>query len=136
MAEEYIAWKDDYLTGIRLVDDQHQHLVRLINGLAASVAAGKTAKALETTLPALASYIEHHFSTEENLMKRHGYPGATGHKGQHGEFAAKIAGWKTQGSDSDLVARQLLNYLKQWLLLHIVATDKATCAWLREKGAT
>ena len=36
------------------------------------------------------------------------------------KFTAKVDAWRKASADSDLSARQLLNYLKQWLTLHIV----------------
>ena len=70
----YLTWKDSYSVGIESIDNDHKKLIHLINNLQTSIDY-KTDKQFEKqTLDEVIDYTHYHFSREEELMKKHGYP--------------------------------------------------------------
>ena len=120
-----ITWDASLETGIGMIDEQHRMLVDLINKLDASVRTGSSSKAVELVLVDLKNYTIYHFSTEETLMVRGGYPGFEAHRDQHREFVEELEGFvidRLTGAPD--VARDVLEYLKGWLTTHIQISDQ------------
>jgi hemerythrin len=85
-----INWSDRYSVGISRIDEQHQRLVELINELHAAILVGDRRSALPKILDGLAGYAVSHFTTEETLMKKFGYPNYEQHKAEHDRLTAQI----------------------------------------------
>ncbi len=125
---ELIHWKDSFNTGFARVDLQHQELVNLINELYAQLQ-GKddTHQQLGSIFSKLSNYAADHFSMEETFMKEFAYEGYTAHKEEHTKFIEKITELKDKFLHGDSsVKTEVLNFLKDWLLTHIIGTDKIT----------
>src|SRR5450759_2482577 len=71
---ETFVWDRHFTTGLELVDQQHHHLVELINQLGESLIAGEVQKpgSLHTIFDQLAEYAQYHFAEEERLMQETG----------------------------------------------------------------
>jgi hemerythrin-like metal-binding protein len=117
-------------TGVRQIDLQHQELIALINELEAALAAGREAQALGEALPKLTAYILFHFGTEESLMKNSGIASEhfALHKQQHKSFAEHIGALRSHPDAATLPA--LIDYLKTWLVEHIMRSDRDLVATL------
>ena len=63
-------WNPCFVTGIATVDEQHRHLVDVINRFGELVMAesGATRPAVDTVFAELAEYARYHFAEEEVLM--------------------------------------------------------------------
>ena len=123
-----LLWNTDLVTGVRQIDLQHQELIELINELESAHESGQNDLALADVLPRLTSYALFHFGTEEGLMANVAVntPYALHHLGEHRLFAEKVTQMKAEsGENSEQSVAQLLDYLKTWLLEHIMKTDKA-----------
>jgi hemerythrin len=117
-----------------MVDDQHHHLVDVINQFGEMLMRpqGSTEQELEGVFDELARYAERHFREEEALMvssaldKRH----IDHHKQQHEQFLQDVthlhAGVAT-GKREDAI--NLRNFLTNWLAYHILGSDQLM-AWL------
>lgn len=131
-----ITWNETtYGVQNHLIDSQHQQLIALINELNEAMASRNgfeiTAKVLEKTL----EYTFYHFQEEEALMERSAYPEIVPHKAQHEAFRTKVYVLMRQNKESvGSVPRELLIYLRDWLLNHIVQTDKKLGKYLIEQG--
>ena len=127
-----LSWSSAMATGIRQIDLQHQELIELINALDRACGAGDAQAALSEALPRLAAYVLFHFGTEEELMRASGIASDhfALHKSQHQDFAERI---RAQGADSDAAARlpEFVEFLKAWLVEHIMGTDRKLVAVLR-----
>lgn len=78
-----IAWKQEYSVGNEAIDADHQGLFDLVRELAE---ADITDGLLNSILVRLENYAAGHFSREEALMEKMGYPGFEEHKKQHQAF--------------------------------------------------
>lgn len=80
------AWRNEYSVLIDEIDAQHKELLERVAILSEYVARGDGP--IAETLKGLAAFSLEHFSTEENLMRRYGYPFIEEHLGQHRAFQA------------------------------------------------
>jgi len=130
----FFAWDDRFLTGVPIVDEQHQELVRIINQLASLLAEGLEAERFSVIFKRLADYARMHFATEEDLMKLNGIPAALciAHREAHGRFVEEIQQMKDEAlRDPQRAADALVRYLIAWLTFHILGADRQLAAQLQ-----
>jgi hemerythrin len=96
---EFIAWNDDKLPGVEALDHQHKTLVDCINNLAAECMRTETVpvenrkqrgELLAQLSDDLYSTTNKHFSLEEMLMRKEGYPAYVAHTRQHVMLLAEL----------------------------------------------
>ncbi len=117
-----------FLTGLKSVDDQHRHLVELINAFGESLSLiDADTDSLEPLFQKLAEYARYHFEEEETLMKklkvdtRHYIP----HVEKHQNFLYDVTSMHTEKtSDKEKMSKQLFSFLIHWLAYHILGSDK------------
>ncbi|HZB87736.1 MAG TPA: hemerythrin domain-containing protein, partial [Terracidiphilus sp.] len=76
-----------------------------------------------------------HFSCEESLLERHGYPEIESHRAEHRRLMGEIRGAQdlTQhAAASDL--QPLLDILRGWFIDHVEKLDRRYGAWLNTHG--
>ena len=114
-------------TGDALLDAQHQRLLEIFNRAAHAQARGAQPEELNGLLDALADYTRDHFRAEALLMRQWQVDGA--HRRMHLQAHEKFRGFLQQarrlnrdcGAD---VSVELLSFLAQWLLHHIMDMDR------------
>jgi hemerythrin len=129
------AWSESYGVHVLQMDEQHQKLFEIINGLAEAMRDGKGDDVVRDTVEQLAVYTRTHFLQEEALMRRTGYPGLGAHQEQHRRLMADVETYKKsleQGRSASLVS--LLNFVRQWLVQHIRQSDKAYSDHMNSHG--
>lgn len=120
-----IEWNDGLSVGIQAIDDDHKKLVELINELYEALERGVQEDALERVFNNLERYIKYHFAREEELMLQHRFSETESHTRQHKQFIKDIERLKTSvlTSSSMSVAEEVISYLANWLIQHIVSED-------------
>ncbi len=78
-----IVWGPGYELGIEDIDLQHHYFANLILRLARDFDAHSDAALRLGMLEELNAYARFHFTSEENLMQRAGYPGLAAHRALH-----------------------------------------------------
>lgn len=137
---EPILWRDEYLTGIERIDEQHKVLVNTLNEANVRLSACVTRDLLEQITRDLLSYALYHFETEESLMREYGYPeladtDAEQHLLEHRSFSKRVVALRDGLRDGELVTREeLLSFLNNWLVNHILHTDKRLGSFLISHG--
>lgn len=136
-------WNETFLTGLPAVDHQHQRLVELINDLSELVMSSDTidADAFAFARDTLLDYVATHFAGEEALMdkacldRRH----IEQHRAAHRAFTheALALGASHPGISADR-ARELVDFLVNWLAYHILGVDQRMARQMRaiENGQT
>lgn len=116
-------WDDSYSLGIAEIDAQHRKLFELTALLYNSILDGVDRNSLSELLAELRAYAEHHFSAEETLFANH--PEASFHQQIHKAFILKINQFE-EGFQSwqENLAEDIHQFLRQWLITHIMETDK------------
>jgi hemerythrin-like metal-binding protein len=128
-------WKEEYSVNVKEIDTQHQHLIELVTNLHNSVSSRQGKDELEQLLIELVDYTKIHFSTEEELMKEHDYPGSHFHCKDHkmildhlDELVAVVAKgrYPTFYSDYDVSS--------DWAMVHINEYDTKLGEFLNSKN--
>lgn len=123
------VWSDHFATGIASVDDQHRHLVDLVNQLGDQVVTGQQSNAaeLQALFKQLADYARFHFADEERVMTEAGLDPRhiELQKLHHRNFSEQIATmWRRHETMSDPIGT-LHGFLSAWLTFHILGEDHA-----------
>ncbi len=131
----YFNWTDDLSVKIPTIDEQHKKLIGMINDFYDSFKSGQNKEKLVELVSGLKDYTSYHFSTEEDLLTQHGYPGFDNHKEQHVAFVEKVDDFhQRMESGKLLVSLEVTNFLKDWLTSHIKKTDHEYSSFLVDKG--
>lgn len=131
---DYITWDDSFLVGVEAFDNDHKYLVKLINNLHSGFMAGFGVSEMTYILDDLVRYTNVHFKREEDLMKKHSYPDYEQHRAAHAELVNKVMGFQAQlKSGKKIFSLELMSFLKDWLLNHILKTDKRYGAFFKER---
>jgi len=136
MTSTKIVWDDRKMSvNIGEIDTQHRALVRLINNVSDTAASGLGSRVFEKQLADFMRYIELHFSDEETFLNLYGYPEATAHRLQHKAFLTQVAALKNEfhSRESDL-DKKSLGFIRNWLVHHIVSSDKQYSRFLNDQG--
>lgn len=122
----YLQWRSEYSVGNDQLDAQHKVLIELINRLQDIEEQGGQ---LETVFKKLDWYVAIHFRDEERLMKAANLNSLSPHIEEHREFSAWLKSVKavygSSGSNAHYIAGTVNQYLRSWLLNHILKSDMA-----------
>lgn len=130
----FMEWNDRLVTGVKEADDQHKKLVSLVNDLYDAMKQGKGKEITDKILDELVKYANYHFGTEETLMTKYGYPDLANHKREHENFKVKIKEFLDKKAKGEAtLSIEIMNFLKEWLVKHIMGTDKKYGPFLVEK---
>lgn len=122
-AGEWIKFDTAHLVGFKKIDDQHRHLVSLINRLNHEVTNQYEPEGINRLFNELISYTVFHFETEHRLMSLFNYPEMKAHDHEHGALVREARELTRQfHQGNELLA---LQSIKDWLLEHICHQDKA-----------
>lgn len=131
----FVRWEDSYSVGIKSIDEEHKNLLRLINNLHSAVRYYTGEEFERKALSELMEYTRVHFAREEELMKKHQFPGYEEHKRQHDEMAA-TAQRMVEGYEQDALGAmdEISTFLRDWLISHINGTDQEYSEFLNARG--
>lgn len=111
-------------TGIKIIDEQHQLLISLVNDFEKAVSSDIGEAYIEEILQELINYISYHFKAEEELMARNNYPDFSDHKLKHDELVKKVIGFHEKFKKGEQrLEKDILLFLKDWVINHITKTD-------------
>lgn len=129
-----VIWNDAYSVGMPEIDDQHKVLFDLINQLWEAIVNRSTIEQQLELIGKLEHYTLSHFTAEETFMRAFEYPDFDIHKKAHESFVKKIAHEKANLQATQHLSLDILNFLKDWLIEHIMVSDKAYARYCREKS--
>jgi hemerythrin len=126
-----ILWRDDLSIGVDQIDNQHKELIKRIDGLFEACNNGKGKEEVLKVIDYLGEYVVTHFSDEEVLQKKYGYPEYNNHKQMHTQFVKDFGVLKgnldKEGVTPGLIIK-MNKLLIDWLLTHIKKADiKKSC---------
>ncbi len=135
LIKRQFSWKPAYSVGIAIFDDEHKKLFALILEMHRALSHMPSKEEARTVLKELKEYTESHFSKEEAIMEKHGYPDIEKHKMEHEEMISKVHEFQKNFENNDVaVSKETLRYLQDWLTNHILKTDKQYTDFLQSKG--
>lgn len=134
----FFPWSDEYSVHFRVIDNDHKDLVNTVNALYDAIAEAGDRAQVGQTLGQLASYVDAHFAREEQLMEEYGYPGLAKHKRLHRHLARTVHAIRKVFAENPraIDPNKLLNFLRKWLIHHILEQDTKYAPYFRGDGET
>ncbi|WP_198969829.1 bacteriohemerythrin [Xylophilus sp. ASV27] len=121
----YFEWADDMVIDGGPIDQDHRHLVDLVNELHTATSHGTGRSVVASILSRTIESTREHLVREEELMARMAFPDLEAHKQVHAAFMEKLLQLQRRLDDGSItVASQLSEVLRDWLSLHIRRHDK------------
>ena len=135
MALNILEWEDRYSVGVVEIDDQHKRMFATINELLDSIKTGTTEEHIGSVIDSLIQYKIFHFATEEKYFKEFNYEGAAFHISKHQEFNKKLSFLKEKYPSPTIeFAYELVDFLEDWLLDHLMVVDQKYVECFKEHG--
>lgn len=129
-------WDDKiFSVYVKDFDAHHKKLVSLLNCLYDNMVQGKGKSVILLIVEELKQYSIYHFSAEENEMLKTAYPDYEQHKLQHELFAMQVNEFIEKINNGNLqISAQIYLFLKEWLINHIMQSDKKLGKFIIEKN--
>ncbi len=125
---DIIPWDENFNTGVEVIDMQHHRLVDIINKLATQFAFHDNDVNLNMIFNDLIAYTQYHFDSEEAIWSKYlqNHESEAAHRRVHHDFVKKLHELAAQQQDHRIeeVAENTLDFLVQWLVAHILESDR------------
>jgi hemerythrin len=125
MAEAvFFRWKDSMSVKSEEIDNQHKKLVGMLNELYMAFINKEHKEKMDAVINQLIDYTRYHFDTEEKYFIAFRYPDKENHIKEHKQFKEKINEFvKDYKANSNTLTYKVINFLRDWLMNHIMVTD-------------
>jgi hemerythrin-like metal-binding protein len=131
----YIDWSPLFSVGVNKLDMQHKELVRLINLFGEQYERHHGHSRVPELLAELIRYAQVHFRDEEELMELAGYADLEDHRAIHEQLMEQIFDLNARYESGDLEAStEVMDFLRQWLIDHILKDDMKYRDLMAERG--
>ena len=120
-----------YSLGNKEIDDQHHHILCLLNSLDLAHHSGEGAAHSDLLLNHLCAYLDRHFNHEERLMAEHGYPKRKQHQQQHSECREKLRKMIVVVNGTGTRALDCATFIHEWMHNHLLGSDREFAMWLQ-----
>lgn len=129
-----IKWNDRMTVKVRQFDDQHKQLVAMVHKLNEAMKKGEGNKVIGDILMGLVGYADSHFKDEEAMMQKHNYPDYPAHKQIHDDLRKKVGEVIVAFEQGRAVPAEIMAFLSDWLINHIMKVDKKYGEYFSKKG--
>jgi hemerythrin len=121
--------KEEYYLGVKEIDAEHKRLFEIAEEAYTLLNDEFLVDKFDyivKILNDLKEYTVFHFENEEKYMESIQYKKIFSHRIEHQEFIEKInhLDWDEMEKNQDKAILEILNYLNDWLINHILYTDK------------
>ncbi len=127
-----LEWKDSYLLGEQLLDQQHQHLFALANAMLAATDQSQ----LRLSAMGLYQHVHEHFADEEALMKQVNYPNRQEHVDAHNRILNRLGAISQNIGKNRLDVGVVRSFLQDWGLEHIPNDDAQVARYIASRLAS
>lgn len=132
----HLIWNDSLMTGVPEIDEQHRILVHTFNEASEKLCGEVSQEVLQAITQDLLGYALYHFETEELLMRDAGYEAeddadARRHLAEHRDFSTQVLAVRDRlKAGIPIPPHELLVFLNNWLVNHIMHTDMRLAAFI------
>lgn len=128
-----IQWKEDYRTGVDLIDDQHKRLLEIAaeaHALLKDELLTDKYDKIVAIIDELKEYTVYHFRSEEEYMESINYKRLLSQRVEHNEFIEKMNDINLDEIDNgqNLYLLGVLDFVVDWIENHILKKDKLITA--------
>jgi len=128
-----LIWEENYSVGINKFDVQHKKMFNLINRFFDLMKEHAEISNLEEILNELIEYGKNHLKEEEETFDKFDYPDKIKHKNSHDMYRKRVNKFLEE-KDKVFLSFDVIDFLEDWWLGHIVSADKKYTKFLNEKG--
>lgn len=129
-------WNEMFSVNVESIDSQHKVLINYVNQLHDAMMEGKAQAEVAPILDGLVSYTASHFKHEEDMFQQYNYSDTQEHKKIHAELVAQVLEFKAKFTEGEVtLSSDLMEFLKEWLMNHIMQEDKKYVDCLVSNGA-
>lgn len=129
-----IVWDKSIEVGDAILDAQHRHIVDLMNALY-NAADGEGLATADAVVHHVVRFLQHHFDTEEAILRQIGYPDVDRHAAEHRRLMARIADAARSADDgSPPSSDRLAVSVWSWMHEHTSTWDQGYATVLRMKN--
>lgn len=129
-----LKWEAKYELGIESVDHQHHYFFDLIKRIADEFENLGDSDDKYLLLKELNAYARFHFISEENLMRKYGYPKIEEHIRLHHELIESLNVVENRVQmNPDSNTEDIVKFLVNWFMEHSMNEDKCFANFLQKK---
>ena len=129
----YFSMSDELKVGNSFIDNDHQKLIDLLNQLHNAMAQGHGKEVVGKILNELIRYTHEHFKREEEHMQKIRYADFKQHQAEHDKLLKDVLELQTKfHSGNGMLSVQVFSFLRNWLVQHIMGTDKKLALAMRQ----
>lgn len=130
-----LEWKDEFSVGVVEIDNQHKKMVEIINYLVDIIGRTPDEEEVKRIIGDIVKYKAEHFATEEKYFHQFNYEGTVEHEQRHREFNEQITLLQAKNEgDAIGFAFELVEFLEDWLIGHLLTMDKKYTQCFHEHG--
>jgi hemerythrin len=119
----FYDWTPQLDVHVTAMNDQHKHLIAIMNRLYDQVKAKALRASIGATLDELGRYTAKHFAEEEAYMASVKFPKLVGHQGLHRKLLERFGLHVAEFTKTGQLTDEFFNFLRHWLSAHIQGID-------------
>jgi len=130
-----ITWSPSYSVGIKIIDDQHKELFKLVNEMYNHIAGNVESERIyfKNIIQRTIEHIRVNFATEEKILLVTKFPNFLEHKSAHESFILTLIGnMKDVENGKKINITAFTHFLRDWILTHIAIMDRQDFDLLRK----
>lgn len=129
-----IQWTEEMSVGLPIIDHDHRVLLALVNQISMPENRNDPI-AVEFVLDELLGYTALHFSREEEMIEKAGYPAIRRHSAIHHTMIDEVRKLQRQQlmENTPILGDDLHKFLGNWLTTHILIEDKKYVPFMQAK---
>jgi hemerythrin len=118
-----LVWSDQFNLGIEVIDKQHRIIMDYVNQFYDAYSNDRSRKEIGKLIKKVTDYSLFHFSFEEDLQEKVGYPYLKPHKKSHAMIAKYMAEFQTRFENGEDISKEVDGLLGKWLFDHLKHDD-------------
>jgi len=116
-------WQEKYSCNLYMIDEQHQFFLRLLNRIGEEIEEAKGEEEKLRLIEELELFCKFHFLSEENLLRKRGFPQAEWMEKLHHSLLVGLVNREVLLECAQGDPGEVVTYLGDWFIRHIVEDD-------------
>ena len=134
-SDNKLLWKDEYSVNVKEIDDQHKQLFNVINNLIQIITDIPKEETVKEIITEIVKYKAIHFATEEKYFHQFNFEGTAEHEAAHRMFNQRVEEIQSLHKDDYIsMAFDLVDFLEDWLLKHLINMDQKYKQCFKDNG--
>ena len=125
MSAVFFRWTNEMSVKSQEIDQQHKQLVSILNELYQAFIDKEHIKKIGTIISKMSDYTKYHFDTEEKYFISFDFYDKGNHIMEHQDFKNKVNEFNQKyHANNGALTYDVMNFLRNWLIKHIMETDQ------------